>query len=76
MKINMHEAKTQLSKLAERVEKGETVVIARAGKPCMDLVPHRENRQPRAPGALKGLVTIAADFDQTPDAVIEAFEQG
>ena len=76
MKINMHEAKTQLSKLAERVENGETVVIARAGKPCMDLVPHRQSRHPRAPGALKGLVMIAADFDETPAAVIEAFEQG
>ena len=76
MKINMHEAKTQLSKLAERVEKGETVVIARAGKPCMDLVPHRQSRPPRAPGALKGLVMIAPDLDQTPEAVIAAFEQG
>jgi prevent-host-death family protein len=76
MKVNMHEAKTQLSKLAERVEKGETVVIARAGKPCMDLVPHRPRREPRSPGALKGRITLAPDFDTTPEPVIQAFEQG
>jgi antitoxin (DNA-binding transcriptional repressor) of toxin-antitoxin stability system len=71
----MHEAKTRLSKLAELVEKGETVVIARAGTPCMDLVPHRSRSRPRAPGRLQGRISIAPDFDATPDEVIKSFEQ-
>ncbi|NGP53667.1 type II toxin-antitoxin system prevent-host-death family antitoxin [Thioalkalivibrio sp. XN8] len=75
MKVNMHEAKSQLSRLAELVEQGQTIVIARAGKPCMDLVPHRPGRGPREPGRLKGRITIAPDFDATPAAVLEDFEQ-
>lgn len=75
MKINMHDAKSQLSKLAKRVENGETVVIARAGKPCMDLVPHRPRTAPRVPGRLKGRIQIAPDFDATPEDVISIFEQ-
>jgi antitoxin (DNA-binding transcriptional repressor) of toxin-antitoxin stability system len=74
--INMHDAKTQLSRLAERVEKGETIVVARAGKPCMDLVPHQARGTSRKPGRLKGRIHIAPDFDQTPDELIDAFEQG
>ena len=72
----MHEAKRRLSELAKRVEKGEIVVITRGGKPCMDLVPHRRSREPRLPGVLKNQVTIAQDFDLTPEVAIEAFEQG
>jgi len=71
--VNMHEAKSNLSKLGELVEKGETVVIAKAGKPYMDLVPHKE-RGARTPGCLTGRIKIAADFDQTSEAVIAAFE--
>jgi antitoxin (DNA-binding transcriptional repressor) of toxin-antitoxin stability system len=42
MKVNMHEAKSNLSALAEKVWEGETVVIAKAGKPYVDLLPHKE----------------------------------
>lgn len=52
--VNVHEAKTHLSKLLERIEAGETVIIARAGKPVADLVPHR--RADIAWGALKGRI--------------------
>lgn len=74
MQVNMHEAKTKLSALAEKVWKGETVVIAKAGKPYLDILPHREDRTPRKPGRFKGHIRIADDFDQTPDEIIDAFE--
>jgi antitoxin (DNA-binding transcriptional repressor) of toxin-antitoxin stability system len=70
----MHEAKTKLSELGELVWKGEKVVIAKAGKPYLDLLPHRPERQQRKPGVLKGKIRIAVDFDVTPPEVIAAFE--
>ena len=74
MQVNIHEAKSQLSKLAELVWKGEKVVIAKAGKPYMDLVPHREDLPKRRPGRLKGQIEMAEDFDQTPEEVVQDFE--
>ena len=68
----MHAAKTQLSKLGELAWQGERVVIAKAGKPYLDLVPHRGSE--RKLGALKGKIWIAPDFDETPEEIIEAFE--
>ncbi len=73
MQVNMHEAKSQLSKLAEKAARGEKVVIARAGKPWVDLVPHRERKR-RVPGRLKGQIHWSDDFDRTPDSLIDAFE--
>ncbi|PXF32485.1 antitoxin [Pokkaliibacter plantistimulans] len=74
MQVNMHEAKTQLSKLGEKAWAGEKVVIAKSGKPYLDLVPHREHQAPRQPGRLKGQISIAEDFDHTPADIIAAFE--
>ncbi|MFT6914592.1 MAG: antitoxin (DNA-binding transcriptional repressor) of toxin-antitoxin stability system [Motiliproteus sp.] len=74
MQVNMHEAKSQLSKLAEKAWAGETVVIAKSGKPYLDLVPHRENSEPRKPGRLKGQIKISDDFDVTPGDLVAAFE--
>ncbi len=74
MKINMHEAKSQLSKLGEKAWAGETVVIAKAGKPYLDLLPHKDKREPRVPGRFKGQIKISDDFDQTPDEIIAGFE--
>ena len=74
MQVNMHEAKSKLSALGEKVWKGERVVIAKAGKPYLDLLPHREERVPRRPGRYRGQIRISADFDQTPDELIDAFE--
>ena len=69
---NIHEAKTHLSKLVERVEAGEEIVIARAGKPVARLVPYVEPAKPRRkPGAWKGKVWISPDFDKV-DTEIEA----
>jgi prevent-host-death family protein len=75
MQLNIHEAKTQLSKLTERVLKGERVVIARAGKPCVDLVPHHRQDGPRQPGRYRDQIVIHDDFDAS-DAEIQALFEG
>lgn len=67
------EAKAQLSSLLERVLAGEEVIIARAGKPIVRLVPFHETPRPRTPGALKGRIRMAEDFDQLPPDIAEAF---
>jgi prevent-host-death family protein len=72
--VNIHEAKTHLSRLVERVETGEEVVIARAGRPVARLVPFRARTSPRVPGLWRGRVRLASDFDRPDDAVIDAFE--
>jgi prevent-host-death family protein len=72
--VNIHEAKTHLSRLVERVETGEEIVIARAGRPVARLVPYRARTKPRVPGAWRGLVRIAPDFDETESALLDAFE--
>jgi prevent-host-death family protein len=61
--FNIHEAKTHLSKLLERLAAGEEIVIARAGKPVAKLVPYVESARPRKPGAWKGKVWLAPDWD-------------
>jgi prevent-host-death family protein len=60
--VNIHEAKTHLSKLLERVSRGERIVIARAGKPVAILQGYRE-RPDRVPGLDRGKVVIREDFD-------------
>lgn len=71
--VNVHEAKTHLSKLLERIEAGETVTIARAGKPVADLVPHR--RADIVWGVLKGRIHYDdADFMGEDPEILELFE--
>lgn len=75
-KVNVHEAKTHFSKLLARVEEGEEIIIARAGKPVAQLIPVKERPAKRVPGTAKGKVVIAPNFDAPlPDSVLEAFEQ-
>jgi len=74
MQVNMHEAKSKLSALAEKVWQGETVVIAKAGKPYLDILPHRQDRVQRKPGRYKDQICMADDFDYTPDEIVDAFE--
>ncbi len=69
----MHEAKTNLSKLVEEVERGEDVVIARAGTPVARLIPYVEDRPRRVPGVWKGKVWMADDFDEPDDELIDSF---
>lgn len=73
--INMHEAKTHLSRLVERVAGGgEEVVIARAGKPMAKLIAYSEPAEARKPGAWEGRVWMADDFDEPDEAIIGMFE--
>jgi prevent-host-death family protein len=66
--VGMHEAKSNLSKLVERVEKGEEIVITRRGQPAARLVPERKGGGFAAlSGAWRGRVRIADDFDELPD---------
>lgn len=74
LQVNMHEAKTKLSQLVERVSQGERVVIARAGKPAVELVPLSRSACQRKPGRLAGQISMAPDFDATPEDVIAGFE--
>ena len=73
-KVNMHEAKTKLSSLVEEALAGEDVIIARAGTPLVKLVPVYRDTRPRKPGRFKGMIRMAADFDETSEEVITAFE--
>jgi len=75
MKItNIHEAKTHLSRLIESVMAGEEVVIAKAGKPLVKLIPYQEDKQPRIPGGWQGKVTISDDFDEElPQNILASF---
>ena len=73
--INVYEAKTNLSKLLNRVEQGEEVVIGRSGRPVARLVAYRPRRAPRTPGRLKGQIDLAEDFADTPEWLIDAFGQ-
>jgi prevent-host-death family protein len=73
--VNIHEAKTHLSQLIERVEAGEEVVIARAGCPVVRLVAVESRRPRRMLGALAGRTRIPADFNAPlPEDLIDAFE--
>jgi prevent-host-death family protein len=71
--VNVHEAKTQLSRLLESVSRGEEVVIARAGTPVARLVPYEGDTSPREPGAWRGRVRIGEDFDELPDDLAAGF---
>jgi prevent-host-death family protein len=71
---NISEAKSSLSALIARVEKGHKVIIGKAGKPVAMLVPYRADTTPRKlGGSWSGKVKIAKDFDALPPAVADAF---
>ena len=72
--VNVQEAKTHLSRLLEEAVAGEEIVIAKAGKPYVRLVPCRPEQSPRPLGGWEGKVWIADDFDETPEEVIGLFE--
>ncbi len=73
--VNVHEAKTHFSKLLARVEKGQEVLISRAGKPVARLVPHEVARPVPVFGADRGKLIIPDDFDAPlPDSVLASFE--
>ncbi len=73
--VNIHEAKTQLSRLLNRVAAGEEIVIAKAGKPVARLVPVAAAARDRVLGGWEGKVIIPDDFDAPlPDEILTDFE--
>jgi len=74
MQVNMHKAKSQLSALAEKARSGERVVIAKAGKPYVELVPYQARKAKRKLGGLEGAIVMAPDFDETSEEIIGQFE--
>ncbi len=73
VKVNIHDAKRNLSRLLEQVALGEEVVIARAGKPVARLVPYESKREERVAGRGRGQVWIADHFDELPADVLKQF---
>ncbi|HKB69856.1 MAG TPA: type II toxin-antitoxin system Phd/YefM family antitoxin [Thermoanaerobaculia bacterium] len=72
--VNVHEAKTHLSKLLKRVEKGEEIVIANAGKPVAKLVQISGLPQKRTFGSEAGRFHVPEDFnDPLPDDILDDF---
>ncbi|MGD2047994.1 MAG: type II toxin-antitoxin system prevent-host-death family antitoxin [Chloroflexota bacterium] len=69
---NISEAKASLSKLIEKVQKGEEVIIGKAGKPVAKLLPYDLDTSPRQLGAgnWKGKIWLADDFDELPEDVM------
>lgn len=70
---NIHEAKSQLSKLIDQALNGEEVIIAKAGQPVVRLVPIQSDVSPRKGGQWKGRVRMADDFDVLPEDIAAAF---
>jgi prevent-host-death family protein len=70
---NISEAKSQLSALIEQVRQGKEVIIGIAGRPVAKLVPYGPGDSPRSPGALKGQIRLAEDFDDVPHDLKAAF---
>jgi prevent-host-death family protein len=72
--VNVHEAKTNLSKILAEVERGEEYILARAGKPIARLSPIRKRSVETTAGKWAGRVTISPDFDAEDDRIMEMFE--
>ena len=73
--INIHQAKTQLSRLIERVAGGEEIIIAKAGKPIARLVSYTPKGAVRRPGAMRGKIRIKKNFDEPlPKEILDSFE--
>lgn len=71
--VNIHEAKTQLSRLLRLVANGEEIIIAKAGEPVAKLVPWQARIERRQPGFWRGQGWIADDFDELPEELAAAF---
>ena len=76
MEVNIHQAKTQLSKLVDRALAGEDVIIARNGEPLLRLVPLERPAVERTPGLSSGKAVVTPDFDEPiPPDILEEFEK-
>ena len=73
-KVNMHEAKSQLSRLGKLAWAGEEVVIAKAGEPYLRLEPYRERLEERQLGGLEGKIWMSPDFDDPDEELMDLIE--
>jgi prevent-host-death family protein len=74
-KVNIHQAKTQLSRLVDLAASGEEVIIAKAGKPVARLVPYIAKGAVRRPGAMRGKIHIKKNFDEPlPKDLLASFQ--
>nr|WP_295106968.1 type II toxin-antitoxin system prevent-host-death family antitoxin [uncultured Caulobacter sp.] len=76
--VNIHEAKTHLSRLVEQAADGESFIIAKAGKPMVKVVPLEAQEQPakRRLGFMKGEIKVPDDFDTMFAEEIQAMFEG
>ena len=76
--LNVYEAKTQLSSLLDQVSRGESFIIAKAGKPIARLSPIKSGKRNKFRfGTMKGKIKLAPDFDDPlPEEIIKSFEEG
>ena len=74
--VNIHEAKTQLSRLVDAAAKGEPFIIAKAGKPLVKVVPIDAPAAPKRLGFMRGAFTVPDDFDTMGREEIEAMFYG
>jgi prevent-host-death family protein len=72
-KVNMHQAKTNLSKLANMVQSGEKVIIAKSGRPYVELIPYSKPKKQRTFGLLKDKIKLPDDFGELDDEISELF---
>lgn len=74
--VNIHEAKTHLSAILKRVESGEDIVIAKAGKPIARISPISASSERRQPGSAKGKVVMSKSFmEPLPEDLLKEFEK-
>ncbi len=76
MRVNIHEAKTHLSRLVDRAAAGEEIIIGRAGKPVARLVALEPPAEKRKLGVWKGQVWVSPDFDEEDRELTRLFEDG
>jgi prevent-host-death family protein len=73
--VNIHQAKTQLSRLVELAASGEEIIIAKSGKPVARLVPYAPKGVVRRPGTMRGKIRIKKGFDEPlPKQLLASFE--
>jgi len=73
--VNVHEAKTHLSRILDRVAAGEEIILAKGGKPVARIVPLETEDRPRVPGTYAGRIEIAPDFEAPlPEDLLGRFE--
>ena len=73
--VNIHEAKTHLSRLVERAAAGEEIIVAKAGKPMAKLVRFETATEPRELGFLRGQIRILPGFDEMDEEIERLFEE-